>query len=44
VIIAGEGELPPFDDLLSALRERAGKMNIDLRVVPQRDFIGSTGD
>lgn len=44
VIVAGEGELPPFEDLLSALRERAGDMNIELRVVPRREFEGSTSE
>ncbi|MDD3717794.1 MAG: TIGR00341 family protein [Actinomycetota bacterium] len=43
-IVAGEGDLPPFDDLLSGMSERAGDVTINLKVVPERTFQGSTGD
>ena len=43
VIVAGEGDLPSFDDLLSSLRKRAGDIVINLKVVPQRNFEGRTG-
>jgi hypothetical protein len=43
VIIAGEGDLPPFEDLLSNLRGRAGEMTVDLKVVPERNLEGQTG-
>ncbi len=43
VIIAGEGDLPPFEDLLSNLRGRAGDMTVDLKVVPERNIEGQTG-
>jgi uncharacterized membrane protein len=42
VIVAGDGELTPFDDLLSALRERVGDMTIEVKVIPRRTFEGST--
>jgi len=42
VIIAGEGDLPLFEDLLSNLRGRAGEMTVDLKVVPERNFEGQT--
>ena len=44
VIVAGEGDLPPFDDLLTALREAAGDITVNLRVVPERRFEGKTGE
>ncbi|MBN2027279.1 MAG: TIGR00341 family protein [Actinobacteria bacterium] len=44
VIVAGEGDLPPFEDLLSAIGERAGDVTIDMRVVPERSLLGRTGE
>ncbi len=43
VVIAGDGELPPFDDLLSTLRVNAGDVVVNLSVVPERTFTGRTG-
>lgn len=42
VIIAGEGELPSFDELISDLSESAGGMTIKLKVVPERTYEGRT--
>lgn len=44
VIVAGEGDLPPFEDLLSAIGERAGDVTIDMKVVPERNLLGRTGE
>jgi len=44
VVVAGEGDLPPFDDLLSALRENAGDITINLKVVPEHNLVGKTYD
>jgi hypothetical protein len=44
VIVAGEGDHPPFEDLLSALNERAGDITINLKVVPEHTFEGRTGE
>jgi uncharacterized hydrophobic protein (TIGR00271 family) len=43
VIVAGEGELRPFDELLAALRERAGDVHVEVKVVPERTLEGNTG-
>ena len=43
VIVAGEEDLPPFEDLLSAIGERAGNVTIDMKVVPERNILGRTG-
>jgi len=43
VIVAGEGDLPSFDALLSALQERAGEIYVKLKVVPERTLEGNTG-
>jgi hypothetical protein len=42
-VIAGEGELPEFDSLLSDLRKTAGEVQVDLQVVPERTLSGKTG-
>jgi uncharacterized hydrophobic protein (TIGR00271 family) len=42
VIIAGEGTLPEFNELLSDLKEKAGKVTIDLKVVPEKHLTGTT--
>lgn len=42
-VIAGEGNLPEFDELLSNLEEKVGAAEIDLKVVPERSFSGKTG-
>ncbi|MEW6554070.1 MAG: TIGR00341 family protein [Actinomycetota bacterium] len=43
VIVAGDGDLPPFDELLASIGERAGDVHIELKVVPERTFEGNTG-
>jgi len=42
IIVAGEGDLPPFDGLLSALRERVGDISVNLKVVPERTLEART--
>jgi len=42
VIIAGEGPLPEFDELLADLGKTAGEVKVNLKVVPQRTFKGTT--
>lgn len=41
-IVAGEGELPDFGQLLSDLEKRAGKVKVDVEVVPKRSLSGET--
>ena len=41
-ILIGDGEPPPFEDLLSAMRKRAGEMEIELRLVPEITLKGRT--
>lgn len=41
MIIAGEGPLPEFDELLADLGNSAGSAEVNLSVVPQRTFSGT---
>ena len=40
--IAGDGPLPEFNKLLTDLGKTAGKVKVDLKVVPERTFSGTT--
>lgn len=42
ITIAGEGPLPEFNELLTDLGSTAGKVKVDLKVVPERNFSGTT--
>jgi len=42
VTIAGDGPLPEFKKLLTDLGKTAGKVKVDLKVVPERTFSGTT--
>ncbi|MDY6796610.1 MAG: DUF389 domain-containing protein [Actinomycetota bacterium] len=42
VIIAGQGNLPPFKELLADLEERAGKVKLNMQVVPEVRMSGET--
>lgn len=44
VVLLGEGEPPPFEDFLSAMRDRAGDVEVKLRIVPERILEGRTSD
>jgi uncharacterized hydrophobic protein (TIGR00271 family) len=42
IIIAGDGPIPKFDELLVNLGKTAGKAKVSLKVVPERTFEGTT--
>lgn len=42
VVIAGDGALPESSELLSDLKEKAGKVTVDLSVIPQQEFTWTT--
>ncbi len=42
VVIAGDGALPESSELLSDLKEKAGKVTVDLQVIPEQQFTWTT--
>lgn len=43
VTIAGEGPMPDFEGLLSEFEKRTGKVEVNLKVIPEQRFTGTTG-
>ncbi len=41
-VVSGEGDLPPFEELLSNIRDRSGDVTVRLKVVPERTYEGNT--
>jgi hypothetical protein len=42
MIIAGEGEVPPMQELVSRIKSSAGRAEVTVNVVPRKQLKGST--
>jgi hypothetical protein len=42
MIIAGEGEVPPMQELLSKIKSSAGRAEVTVNIVPRKRIKGST--
>jgi hypothetical protein len=43
VVIIGDGEVPEFEELLFKLREKAGEITVEIKVLPEKTLQGDTG-